>query len=166
MQTTTVKQFFQQLKIIHAALILGQLIFATLVFLMLEAPLDHDEISGWETMAPWVVGAVAVICYALSRFAVQRKVANVKHRESISEKLQGYRESMILRWAFLEIPSFFGIIGAFMTNESIYLLFPVAFLLIFFMEYPSQNKAIVMLALDAQDRATVEDPLAQITATK
>lgn len=162
MASTTIQQFFQQLKIIHLALIAGQVMFVVIVFFLLEDPLKNDEITGWETMAPYAIGLTAVVFYALSRFAVNAKLKRVKNRASISTKLAGYRESMILRWALLETPSFIAIIGAFMMNESIYLLFSALFIIIFVMEAPSVNRAIILLALEADERATLENPATAI----
>jgi F0F1-type ATP synthase membrane subunit c/vacuolar-type H+-ATPase subunit K len=113
-----------QLRIIHYALLAGQIIFAVVVlFTMSGSP--HGQNTILIPVAAFSIGA------SLASGFIYKMLVNVaKNNPSESSKMMTYRTAKLVLWAMLEAPALFAIIAAMVTCDK-YFLFFAAFLFVF-----------------------------------
>lgn len=124
-----------QLKIIHYALLAGQLLFAGVVYFLIsgESPYGQDSF-----LIP--VAAMAIGGSAASFFIYQTLVSKGKSQQGDEDKMTSYRTAKIVQWALLEGPSLFACVAALVTKDQFFLYFTLGLALFSFVRSASQTE--------------------------
>ncbi|MGZ2371423.1 hypothetical protein ACXR6G_16710 [Ancylomarina sp. YFZ004] len=158
----TSKQYFKSLKVIHIALLLGQLAFATLAYIInFITPISN----GMEDLNDIFLILVSVITFgsiAAGIFITKSKLIAANEKPNLSDKLNDYRALTIARLALLEGPVFFAIISFLLTGNLIFLGFAGLILIIFIIQAPGKDKLINDLELTYAEKSLIEDPAARV----
>ncbi len=158
----TSKEYFKGLKVVHFALMAGLVFFILVTVLLLQAG-EFDMGDGeFTTLLGYVVllfGAGAIIA---SQVVFKARLKKIKMITGLPEKLTEYRSALIVRYALLEAPAFFGIVAALLTGELLFLGLAAIIILLFLFISPSATKAGNDLEIDQKEKQTLADPNAVV----
>lgn len=153
----TPKENLRAIRIFTIALIIGVLFFSIImiVVVQLRGPalvpdLFSDIFSG-------IVVVTAIAALSAAHFWYRKKLTELKNAViSLQEKLNLYRNSLILYLALCEGAGLFSIIVFFLTGN--YYLLAITAILILFMysKFPSVQKLSAELNLDSSERLQLE----------
>lgn len=129
------KTEFNTAKILHLALVAGQVIFALiLIFILREEANDFGLFLFIPALALWFITLVlSVIFY---KRILQQRIEGTKGA-SLSAKIEAYRSAKILQWVILEGGNLFILIVFFLTWNSLLLPFFLVSLIVLIMARPS-----------------------------
>lgn len=134
----TPDQFVKLISIIHLALLGGQLLFAIVAYA--QAAKVFFGIMNTGDPLVYIVAIVAVFGFAASNvmFNVLLKAALAK--PSLGEKIVNYQTALIARFALLEGPSLFAIVGFLLSGNLFFLIIAGLLMLYFLMLRPTKDK--------------------------
>ena len=98
------KTGFALLRILHLALLSGQLIFSGVVFYLVYSKIMIPSLQEQDKTFQLVTIAIAVIAYYSGNYLFKKKMLQLKENvnASINEKFVQYRTACLLQWALLE----------------------------------------------------------------
>ena len=100
------KKEFQSIQILHAALLLGSLLFFLVANFLGDFELvQHLDDS--DSILVYIIIVLVPICIATSRFMNKQLLASFKDDDSIQGKMDNYKNRVILRSALIEGPILF-----------------------------------------------------------
>jgi len=165
----TSKEYFKGINLIYYALISGVLIFF-LITLFLNftgnipiSDIDEDVllinvliITGLVFLAAGIFGGQIFFNNKLKKINEQKEDLLIKTAE--------YRSSLIIRYALIEGPAFFSIIGYFLTASYIFIVFVgIAIAIYIIVLKPTRERLIIDLQLDNIEKEKIYDPNAIIS---
>ena len=134
--------------IIWAALIMGMLFFGAIsVFLVTSGVMKVDQMEQFATFI-YIVPSLAIVCVFAAFMVFKQKLAAIREKSDIIAKIAEYRAALIIRWALLEGPAFFGIVSYLLTGNIILLSVAVAIIAIFILLIPSRARLEVDLEIN------------------
>jgi len=149
----TNKARFKTTRIIHLALLAGQVLFAAVVFFLTRSTaISTDTNNPLFVVAPLLAMAAVVA----SIFLYKQQLALATQQQTLNSKLAQYQTALIIRWALLESASLFNIVCYFVTGNFALLL--IAFLIIayFISIRPTINSAENDLNLTYEEKLDLE----------
>ena len=133
------KPVIKSLIILHTAMLFIQIVFAGIVYgiSMQTKPSINENLSRILQTAAVVLtlggGTVAFVLF-------KKKISVLQEtRNGFTEKINDYRTASIIKYALLETPSLFCIIGYFLTQNISFLLLCVVLILVFAGQKPTVN---------------------------
>ncbi len=165
METTgqTSRAYFWVLTIVHLALIAGQVVFAIIaLFLTLNKKIELGDPEFMKTFR-YIVPIIAAAGILASLILYVIKVKQINAADSLKMKMTSYRGILIMRYAFLEGPSFLAGFAFMFTSDVIYLGIMLLMILSLVFWRPSRTKIVTDLNLNPQETATLENPDAVIS---
>jgi hypothetical protein len=157
------KEYFKTLKLLHIALIVGQILFALVVVFMFSRGriLDNPQIL-INIIDYSLIGSI--ICFLPASYLYYKwKSDKLKTATELKFKMNGYRNILIVRYALLEIPSLVSIVAVMLTGNNYYLLCSGMIVLLMTILRPSKENAIMQLGLNYDEINLLEDPTAIIS---
>jgi peptidoglycan/LPS O-acetylase OafA/YrhL len=154
----TSREYFRGLAIIHAALIAGQVVFI-LVSAFLnsvgESMTNSRELTRGLTIAVplFVLGGIAA-----SLILTKNRLAVIKGRSSLTEKLIDYRSAVVVKLALLEGPAFFAIVSYLLTGDPLFAGIAAFMIVLFFINRPGREKLAQDLELSQKDIDFLDNP--------
>jgi hypothetical protein len=133
----TFKPEVKALILLHTAMLIGQLLFATIVYFLFRNKTTMVEESTSKILQS--IAAVLTLGGSFAAFFVFRKSIEELQLTSgnFNEKMNAYRASSIIKFALLETPSLFSIIGFIITNNITFMLLSVVLILVFAGQKPT-----------------------------
>ncbi len=154
----TSKEYFKGIRIVHFALVAGQVFFALITLFLLQVGKLDMEGQGLINVFIFILPLFVVAGIIASQVMFKIKLKEVKKKINLSEKLIDYRSALIVRYALLEGPSFFAIVVYMFTGELMFLGMAVLIILIFLFISPSVEKAGNDLELGQKEKQMLADP--------
>ena len=150
------KQFFLTIRIIHFALIVGQLIFAG-IFIFLVNNSYSPVIAEFDDV--FLILTLLITFGALfgANAFYKSKLNAVLPEKTVIEKLQDYRVALIVKYGILEGAGFFSLVAYFITANHLLLIFPAVIIVAFLLNKPSTNSFIVDFDLSAAEKSEIQD---------
>lgn len=155
----TVQEYFQALSILHASLMLGQILIAGIIYFFANA--EKEPVSGTQaTGQGWVylVGGLTIVGVLANAQLFNTRIRLLKEGNNLNTKLAGYRSALVTRYAILEFPSLIAIIAYYLTNNLLLLIFTGLIILLFFIYRPTKERLIADLELSPEEQARVSNP--------
>lgn len=153
----TVSKFVPTLKIIHIALIMGQLVFTGVVIF-----LDSQGSAGMAKEMSNIFLFLALIFTGggifISRTFYKTKLATIDRGLPLETKLAQLRAAIITKLAILETPSIFAVVGFLITANYLILLFALLVIAVFVMEAPTLEKISQDLQLTNDEKIQLQNP--------
>lgn len=147
---------YKGLKILFAALLAGQLLFAGLASVLIMTKGAMSKTSDLENTLLPVVVIVALICAVFGMRMFKARTQNVNDvQQSLTQRFIEYRAANILRWALLEGPCMFAIIGFMLTGNYLFLLITGILLLLFMSTAPKKEKVCINLGISQEELDTI-----------
>lgn len=150
----TSQDYFRSLTILHAALMLGQILLAIIFYFVFNA--DKEPVFGVEAAGQswvYIAGGATIFGVLASAQLFGMQIKKWREEKDLSAKLAGYRSALITRYALLEMPSLLALIGYFLTNNLLTLIFTGLILILFFIYRPTKEKLITELELSPAEQA-------------
>ncbi len=149
------KEHYKQINLYFIVLFLGIVIlFGASVFLRITGNFRFTFRNYEETGLIFKILLVIfiIILYPASYLVHKRKIENLKKTANLSEKLSGYKTSLMIKFIIIEYLCIFNLFTFFFFGNP-YLLIPVSvFLLILLMNRPTLQKIGVDLNLSTEDK--------------
>ena len=141
------KQYLRTLTIIHGALTLGQVLFASITVIANNGkemdPTQATTNNMLLVMAILMVGGGM----ALGTFLFKRKLIAIQQSNNLVEKLNDYSTALIIRFAMMEGPSLFCIIAYLLTSNYLFLVLAAVVLTVFIILRPTRANVLRDLEL-------------------
>tara|TARA_B100000508_G_C11465884_1_gene282551 strand:- start:35104 stop:35592 length:489 start_codon:yes stop_codon:yes gene_type:complete len=153
-QIYTSKQYLTSLRVIHFALLLGQIIFAAITLLLggdetnSQSGLDSNLI-----IAPVLIVSGILIGY----FIEQNKLKNLDHRAPLKAKLDKYRTILITKYSLVEGAVLFSIVNYLLTSNFVFLIYALFGIAYMVFIGPSKRKLFVELKLSSDEQEKLND---------
>lgn len=156
----TSQQYFSTLSIIHGAMLAGQVLFAAVAwFLVQDGPLsDPESISALRIVVP-----IALISGLIgNQLFTRSRLPQLREKETLTEKLTGYRTLLIVRFALLEGPTLLALATYLLGGDLTVLLVSGAIIAYFAIQRPTREGAIQALQLSGEEERQIRDPEARV----
>ena len=135
------------LKILHRALLAGQLIFLAII-LYVSYKRDGFPLEDYGQVFFWIVVIAGIAAFVFNRKQFSNIIATIKgHNFSDEEKLSKYRASTIKVWAFLELVIMLSVIFYFLSGNFYILIITALLILDFYALKPTAEKVASQLDL-------------------
>lgn len=154
----TLKQYFTSLTIIHAALVMGQVLFAGVAYYIHSQQSQRQVASTGDDITLYLTVAMAIAGVAGGHVISTSKIKSLRNLKSLGEKLSGYRTALILRYALLEGPSLFALVNYLTSGNIIFLAISAMLVAITILFRPSKERAIIDLEPNPVEKKDLENP--------
>lgn len=158
----TSKEFFKSLLIIYVAIILSQVLFGIVAYLIAANGIVKNPNTELNSVFKFIVLVLAFAGYIIGDRIFKNRMKSAKEKSELSEKMILYRSSQVMRYILLEGPSFFAIIIFLITGSIKNLIFSGLIIFIFLTMYPSGKNAIKDLELGPEEQEKINNPDAVI----
>jgi len=146
--------FLKTITIIHAALLIGQILFAGFAFFITNSAVINLKPNGDPLF--FVVPFITVAGLIAGIFISKNKLAGMNDTNSLDEKLAIYQTTSIIRYALTEGASLFGIVTYLITGNLLFLLITGLNILYFIWLRPTKLKVEDDLNLSFEDKIAMQ----------
>lgn len=155
-QTTerTSKQYFKELRVLHKALLIGQVVISIILYILAR---NTAYLAGIDT-GDYLVLGMMLVGFVSSSIVFKKLVEKAKETKDLKDKLGAYRTALIAKWAALEGPVLIGIIFFFMSSNLAFLLVAGVLMAFFSTTGSSIDKTIEDLSLNMDEQVLVRRP--------
>ena len=134
--------YLKSLKILHLALLAGQVIFTLIAILLVYGKAFQSDLTEISNELLIAAAAFGLILTLLGNTIYKKKIDRLRDTPiNLYEKLDTYRATSIMRWAMIEAPVLLSIIFFLLTGNQ-QILAVVVVLIIFFVTTRPQLKKI------------------------
>lgn len=130
----------KQSQIVCAALIIGQIFFLAIAYFITNQNGGGFGDKSIAEVLYFIVAALVIGGVLGSVIVFRNKLTSIKEIVDIQQKITQYRATQIVRWALLEVPSFFAIIAYILTGETMFASVSVAIIILFSLTFPSKAR--------------------------
>jgi len=134
----------------HLALFMGQVMFAAITLFLCKQPVLN--LKPGNDVLFYLSPALVLFGIFMGSFLFKQSVAKLDEKPSLNEKLKAYQTAFIIRCAFAEGPSMFGIVCMLLTSNVYYLIVVGVNILYFIIIRPTKFKIVDDLNLNEQER--------------
>ena len=155
MQTTNQSSdnYFKNIQIIHAVLVLGVLIFAGMIGLNNFLGIEFSDVLAADLQFILLIAALlsSLLGVAVSSFFYKKRLADIQVMKTLKNKLENYRSLLLVRYAFVEGSAMFCVVTLMLTNRLEVL--PILIVPISYLIYirPTKDNIITELCLDYKE---------------
>ncbi len=151
-------QYFQPLRMIHASILGGSLLFLGIVrFALLDSATIDNAILEDDYLLYVPVG-VMLAGIVFSEWLFQQRVKKAREFPELVDKLNEYRVACIIRWAILEGATFFAIIWFLLYYDRYFMAIALVGMALLAFSRPTPEKTAKNLRLNAAEHATITEP--------
>jgi len=154
----TSKEYFQTLQIIHLALLAGPVFFGVVTFVLNRSGKLNSGSNELRDIFIYIVPLFVIGGIFIGHSLFNSMLRTAKSLGNLSDKMNGYRSALIIRYAFLEGPAYFAIVVYFLTGDLLFLAMAGLIILIFLTIKPTPGKASKDLNLNLNDKQSIDDP--------
>ncbi|RAJ07043.1 hypothetical protein [Arenibacter echinorum] len=146
----TPKAYLNTLKFIHAALLIGVLLFTTFIYATGEGFLI--DFTKDNNVFVYLVPTIAMLSYFISNYVFGKQLKDLTKLNSLKSKLMLYLQACVVRYAFIEGAAILSTIAYRLNNHIFYLVISLLLILYLFKLRPTKNKVINDLELKLKDQ--------------
>jgi hypothetical protein len=142
------KQIFSSMKLIHLALLMGQILFAGVVTFLLTDGMERG-VNEQDSMTFLIVAfAVTLSSLMLGKIVSETQIRKIAKKEKLSTKLSSYRTAKLVRYAPMEGASLLCTAIYLLTADYYFITIAVGIIIFFILLRPTLGKTIEELELD------------------
>jgi hypothetical protein len=144
---------FYTFKIVHRALLIGQVLFLGVMFYLLYSKTVIPPLTAQDKIFQVIAILFAAIAFFAGNAVFKKRLAAIRDGAGISvkEKFEKYRSASIVRWALLEGAALFCGICFFLTGNYAFLGLALVVILLFAMQFPDKTKMALQSGLSIMD---------------
>jgi hypothetical protein len=156
----TFPQYFSIITLLHAALSLGQIIFAAVVIFLRQSDSYTEEVdlSLSKTSLQFLIAMLLLIGFVAGRLIFKNRLSKLTESDTLSAKLSLFRAVSIQKYALEEFPILVSIGAYLMTGEIVFIGLAGLGTLTFILDRPTKNILIEALMLSQKEIAAIENP--------
>ncbi len=143
------KNYFNQMRFLHIALVTGALTFGAVIYYVVGAK-AYDENLG--QLFEYVVPALFIGVVLVSLFLLNRKLAEIRAMDALDYQLGAYRAINIMRWALAEGTTIFAIVAYLMTGKDNLMILALLGIAYLFFQRPDVDRLVEELNLNAEEQ--------------
>ena len=151
MQTTP--PYIRVLKILHLALMAGQVLFILIMFSSVYFQKINDfklESISMELLIASII--LAALAYLGGKSLFNKKLAIIRESNfDVAKKLEDYRAANIIQWAMIEAPVILCCIFFFLTGNYYFMLIAVIMIILFYSTKTGTEKTLEDLQISLTD---------------
>ncbi len=162
-QKITSRQYFKTARVIHMALVVGIVLFASVASFSMSG---QDMTTGYDSKANMfyiLVGFLGLWGLFGGEYIFKIQLKRAKSQPQLTQKMVQYQSANIIKYALIEGVALFSIVAALMTSSVWFLIFAGFLVLVLASYYPSVEKAIRDLELNNDEKKQVNNPDAYIS---
>ena len=149
--------FFKMMSVLHAALVIGIVIFGTIVTALTTYGTIKLDDAGLLPVFSFLVPAVAIAGAVAGNVIFKKKLNEINNLGDLDSKLNNYRAALIMKYALYEGPALFSIIAVLLTADVRFLAITVILVLLMLYARPGIQKTATDLSLNEQDMVLLEN---------
>lgn len=147
----TTPAYFKAFTILFFALLLGQLLFALIAFVLVFTGSFSGVDKDTEKILVYMVPLLQISLLIAAHTIFKKRIESIKAGYSLPEKLAAYRALYILRFALIEGATLFAIIAYIITGLALIWVFIAIGIFSFLILKPSKEKLIKELKLGTDE---------------
>ncbi len=153
----TYKGYLKMLTLLHLGLMVGQLFFIGIIFVLVNEEKSSIDIN---TQNILLIGIPVFILLSIftGRFIYQQQLKKIRLKTDLRQKLISYRTFCIIQFALIESGALMCIIASFLTQNLVFVYGNIGVLLYFLSLRPVKSKIENVLNLDFKDLALLASP--------
>lgn len=136
--TLSLQGLLKTLSILYLTFLSSQVLFAIVAFIQQRN--TYFEFENSDDVYIYAVPVLAVAAFVGSMLVFRAQISALSVKGTLNEKFLGYQSAYLVRLAFLEAASLFGIIAFFLEGNLFSLLFSGLIVLYFLTLRPSKEK--------------------------
>ncbi len=156
MPQQTTQQYLKALTVLHFALAMGLILFSIIAYAVHSTGAFGNNAALF-TIFQYMVPVLAFMGITAGNVLYKKQVNEIKNKEGLTEKLNAYRGTFILRDALLEGPAIFAIIAYLLCGNILLLGVAIFLVVIFIIIRPTKDVVIKDLGLSTDETAVIED---------
>jgi Na+/H+ antiporter NhaD/arsenite permease-like protein len=143
---------FAALKMIHIALLAGQVLFAGVIFYLVNSKAIKPVFTAQDRTFQLIAIVMAAAAYFIGANIFKTKLAQIRSDENSTtqEKFIKYRTACIIQWALLEAATLFCIISFFLIGNFSFAALAVLLIILFAMQAPAKSKMALQLGINTE----------------
>jgi hypothetical protein len=145
--------FVKTIAIIHAALLIGQVLFGIVAFVETKSIGFNLKLSSDPFF--YIVPFLIVAGMLFGSFLFTGQISTLVDKYTLNEKLAGYQTALITKFAIAEGPSLLGIVAYMLSGNVIYLILVGFNVLYFILIRPTKDKLAEDLNLTYEDKTAM-----------
>lgn len=138
------------LKIIHAALVLGLLVFGAAAYFSGEGFVTQFSVEGDYYI--YLVPSIAVLAYFGSKLLFKQELSKIDNSEAVKQKFAKYQAASILKFALIEGAALLALFQFMSTRYSLYFTIAICLIVYLAFQNPTKNKLIQDLNLRSDEQ--------------
>jgi len=145
---------FAALKIIHTAMLAGQVLFIAILFFLAFSNKIEAAVPGMDKALQIIAVLLSAAGFLLGSTIFKKKLLAIRddmNATGVQEKFAKYRIACIMQWAMIEGPCLFCCICFFLVGNYAFLALAAVLVLLFGMLAPVKIKAALQLGLSVSD---------------
>jgi hypothetical protein len=152
------KNIIKANRILCAALMIGCSFFAIIVLTLMTVSLIEPTIDAYAGSILLIVLIVlAGVCFVIARKNYNKSITSAKDSlNTMTEKLNAYRLTLIIYMAMCEGPALFGVIAFFLSGNYFTLVVTAIMLLAMLSKFPTVTRVVTDLGLSSQEQIELE----------
>ena len=144
---------FTAFKIIHTAMLAGQLMFMGVLFYLQYSKTVTPMLVEQDRILQVIAIIFAAFAFYLGISLFKKKLMAIREdvNLAVNQKFEKYRAACIMQWALLEGAGLFCSLCFFLTGNYAFLALGGVLLLLFIMQAPFKNKMALQLGLNSSE---------------
>lgn len=144
---------FSVFKIVHRALLTGQLLFMGVMFYLLYNKIITPPFAGNDRMLQLAAVGVAAIAFFAGNNIFKKRLAALRDTTNLTakERFEKYRAACIILWAMLETAALLNGVCFFLSGNYAFLVLGGLLILFFVAMAPDKNKTAMQAGLSAEE---------------
>lgn len=144
------KTFVRTVKIIHLALLAGQLLFFVVAFT--QTPPHKFDLNFATDPLIIVAPLMAISCFVLSNILFSQQLGIAVNQTSLMGKITRYQIASIIRFALIEGSSLFAIVAFLISGNLLFAMVSGLLILVFIANRPTKDKVETDLNLSYEEK--------------
>jgi len=161
----TSKEYIKGLTIIHAAMMLGQVILG-LIFFYNNSNAGLVYFPGTDNEFKVIASVMIVVCLLGGNYLFKIRMQTAKQKTELKEKLNDYRTNIIIKYALMEGATLFSLCCYLMTSNYFYLILSGIVVFFFLINRPTRAAIVLALDLNPHERQLLDDSNAIVAEVK
>jgi len=145
---------FAALKIVHNAMLVGQVLFILVLFFMAYSKKTGPVLPEMDKPLQIIAVLLSALGFLLGTNIFKKKLLAIRddmNNVGVQEKFAKYRTACIMQWAMIEGPCLFCCICFFLVGNYAFLALAAVLVLLFGLLAPGKIKAALQLGLSTTD---------------
>lgn len=144
--------FFQKLKIVHLALLVGFFLFTLFTFTIRETGYFTNRAADLDRTLQVVTVVVSAACLLIGFNLFKKRILVARQlTEPAEARFRLYLSACLTWWAMIELPGFLAIIGFLLTGNYAFFALAIFHLLLLLLFMPRKANIILLLQLSEEE---------------